>query len=147
MVSGVDLLAHSQESLEKELVEKIPDVAEITHVYYFAYKAGMDVKKEIDEALEMFSKAVKAVDKLCPALEFIVLQIGTKICKSYILTNYRAGHRLTWQMVVISAPTSLGMSRRFPLARRLLLFPRLPSPNQPRLYPAHMPRTYFTTRR
>lgn len=87
MVSGVDLLAHSQESLEKELEEKIPDVAEVTHVYYFAYKAGMDVKKELDEALEMFSKAVKAVDKLCPALEFIVLQIGTKICKSYILTT------------------------------------------------------------
>jgi hypothetical protein len=82
MVPGIDLLAHSQESLEKELVEKIPDVAEVTHVYYFAYKAGMDVEKEMAEALEMFSKAVKAVDKLCPALEFIVLQIGSKICKS-----------------------------------------------------------------
>lgn len=63
------------------MVEKIPDVAEVTHVYYVAYKAGLDFKKEMDEAVEMFSKAVRAVDKLCPALEFVVLQVGTKICK------------------------------------------------------------------
>ena len=81
MVSGIDLLAHSQVSLEKELAEKIPDISEVTHVYYLAYKAGMDIQKEMDEAVDMFSKAVTAVDKLCPALEYVVLQIGTKICK------------------------------------------------------------------
>jgi hypothetical protein len=80
MVSGIDLLAHSQESLEKDLVQKIPDIGEVTHVYYLAYKAGMDIQKEMDEAVDMFSKAVKAVDNLCPALEFVVLQIGSKIC-------------------------------------------------------------------
>jgi hypothetical protein len=78
------LLAHSQESLEKELVEKIPDIGEVTHVYYFAYKAGMDVKKELEEAVEMFSKAVTAMDKLCPNLEYVVLQIGSKICKVHL---------------------------------------------------------------
>jgi hypothetical protein len=81
MVSGIDLLAHNQESLEKDLVKKIPDISEVTHVYYLAYKAGMDIQKEMDDAVAMFSKAVKAVDKLCPALEFVVLQIGSKICK------------------------------------------------------------------
>ncbi|EOA86666.1 uncharacterized protein SETTUDRAFT_153465 [Exserohilum turcica Et28A] len=79
MVPGIDLLAHSQESLEKELAKALPDVSEVTHVYYLAYKAGLDVHKEMDEVMDMFTKAVKAVDKLCPALEFIVLQIGTKI--------------------------------------------------------------------
>jgi hypothetical protein len=80
MVPGVDLLAHSQKSLEKDLASKIPDISEVTHVYYLAYKAGLDVQKEMDEAVAMFSKAVTAVDKLCPKLEVVVLQIGTKIC-------------------------------------------------------------------
>lgn len=80
MVSGIDLLAYDQASVEKEMQQKIPDISEVTHVYYFAYKAGMDVAKEQEEALDMFSKAVKAVDKLCPKLEFVVLQIGSKYC-------------------------------------------------------------------
>ncbi|KAE8867373.1 hypothetical protein PTNB73_05467 [Pyrenophora teres f. teres] len=78
MVSGIDLLGYDQETVEKEMQQKIPDISEVTHVYYFAYKAGMDVVKEQEEALDMFSKALKAVDKLCPNLEFVVLQIGTK---------------------------------------------------------------------
>jgi hypothetical protein len=82
MVSGIDLLAHNQESLEKELAEKLSHIDEVTHVYYLAYKAGLDVQKELEEAVEMFSKAVKAMDKLCPALEYVVLQIGTKVCKT-----------------------------------------------------------------
>ena len=90
LVSGLDLLSHSQESLEKELAEKLPQIDEVTHVYYLAYKAGLDVQKEMEEAVDMFSKAVKAMDKLCPALEYVVLQIGTKVCKaSPALSRYR----------------------------------------------------------
>jgi hypothetical protein len=85
MVPSIDLLAHSQESLEIELAEKLPHIDEVTHVYYLAYKAGLDVQKELEEAVEMFSKAVKAMDKLCPALEYVVLQIGTKVCKTYLI--------------------------------------------------------------
>ncbi|EMD69427.1 hypothetical protein GGP41_004586 [Bipolaris sorokiniana] len=125
MVSGVDLLAHSQESLEKELVEKIPDVAEITHVYYFAYKAGMDVKKEIDEALEMFSKAVKAVDKLCPALEFIVLQIGTKIYGCHLRAN------LSWYESTIPPGSSAPALPSPPLSESA---PPIPSPHAENLF-------------
>ncbi|KAF1846275.1 uncharacterized protein K460DRAFT_339352 [Cucurbitaria berberidis CBS 394.84] len=79
IVSGIDLLANDQESLEKELKEKIPDIGEVTHVYYLAYKAGTDVPKELEEAMDMWKKAVIAVDRLCPKLEFVVLQIGAKI--------------------------------------------------------------------
>jgi hypothetical protein len=82
MVSGIDLLLHSQSSLEKDLVEKVPDIGEVTHVYYLAYKAGMDVQKEMDEAVDMFSKAITAVHNLCPALAVVVLQNGSKICTS-----------------------------------------------------------------
>jgi hypothetical protein len=80
IVSGIDLLSNSQESLEKTLQEQIPDISEVTHVYYLAYKADTDVQKELEEAVSMWKKAVIAVDNLCPALEFIVLQTGAKMC-------------------------------------------------------------------
>jgi hypothetical protein len=73
MLSGIDLLAHSQESLEEDLASNIPDISEVTHIYYLAYKAGLDVQKKTDEAVAMFSKAVTAVDKLCSKLEVVVL--------------------------------------------------------------------------
>lgn len=82
IVSGIDLLANSQESLEKELKEKIPAIDEVTHVYYLAYKAGTDVQKELEEAVDMWKKTVIAVDRLCPKLEFVVLQTGAKMCTS-----------------------------------------------------------------
>lgn len=85
IVSGVDLLFPSQEDVVKELSEQIPDIKEVTHVYYVAYKGGRDLDQELSDAAEMFKKAVIAVDKLCPKLEVITLQLGTKICMSFCL--------------------------------------------------------------
>ncbi|KAJ4364073.1 hypothetical protein N0V83_009528 [Neocucurbitaria cava] len=87
IVSGIDLLANSQESLEKELKEKIPDIDEVTHVYYLAYKAGTDVQKELEEAVDMWKKTVIAVDRLCPKLEFVVLQTGAKMYGCHLLAT------------------------------------------------------------
>lgn len=84
IVSGIDLLAGSQKDLETELQSKITDISEVTHVYYLAYKAGTDVQKELEEAVEMWKKTLLAVDKLCPNLEFVVLQTGAKMC-TYVL--------------------------------------------------------------
>jgi len=81
IVSGIDLLAGSQQDLETELQSKIPDINEVTHVYYLAYKACTDVQKELEEAVEMWKKTLLAVDKLCPSLEFVVLQTGAKMCE------------------------------------------------------------------
>jgi hypothetical protein len=81
IVSGIDLLARSQKELEDELMKKIPDIGGVTHMYYLAYKAGTDVQKELEEAVEMWKKTLYAVDKLCPNLEFVVLQTGAKMCK------------------------------------------------------------------
>jgi hypothetical protein len=80
IVSGIDLLASSQQDLENELKTSIRDIDEVTHIYYLAYKAGADLKKELEEAVEMWKKALVAVDKLCPNLEFVVLQTGAKMC-------------------------------------------------------------------
>lgn len=146
MVSGIDLLAHNQESLETELEQRIPDIAEVTHVYYVAYKAGMDVEKEMDEALEMFSKAVKAVDKLCPALEFIVLQIGTKICTSSP-SNTFCGMNLRCQMAATFLPCSHGTMKLQNLALRHPLFPQLHTLSPHRAYRAHLLKCCSTTRK
>lgn len=81
IVSGIDLLANSQDDLENELSSRIPDINEVTHMYYLAYKAGTDVQKELEEAVDMWKKTLLAVDKLCPKLEFVVLQTGAKMCK------------------------------------------------------------------
>lgn len=88
IVSGIDLLANDQESLEKELKQNIPDISEVTHMYYLAYKAGTDVQKEYDEAVEMWKKALIAIDKLCPNLEFVVLQTGAKMCNTPSPTHF-----------------------------------------------------------
>lgn len=64
IVSGIDLLANSQADLEKELNSKIPDINEVTHVYYLAYKAGTDVQKELEDAVNMWKKSLLAVDTL-----------------------------------------------------------------------------------
>lgn len=80
IVSGIDLLQGSQEQLENTITEKIPDIAEVTHIYYLAYKAGKDVQKELEEAVAMFKRSTIAMDKLSPKLEFLVLQTGAKMC-------------------------------------------------------------------
>ncbi|KAH7066146.1 hypothetical protein BKA63DRAFT_453765 [Paraphoma chrysanthemicola] len=87
IVSGIDLLARSQKELEDELMKKIPDIGGVTHMYYLAYKAGTDVQKELEEAVEMWKKTLYAVDKLCPNLEFVVLQTGAKMYGCHLLAT------------------------------------------------------------
>lgn len=89
IVSGIDLLAGSQEDLEGQLKTKIDDINEVTHVYYLAYKASTDVQKELEEAVDMWKKTLIAVDKLCPSLEFVVLQTGAKMCRPSNQRRYR----------------------------------------------------------
>lgn len=80
IVSGIDLLQGSQEELEKVMKEKIEGVEKVTHVYYLAYKANKDQGQEIADAIAMFKRSTIAMDKLSPALEFVVLQTGAKMC-------------------------------------------------------------------
>jgi hypothetical protein len=106
IVSGIDLLANSQEDLEKELETKIPDINEVTHMYYLAYKAGTDVQKELDEAVDMWKKTLIAVDKLCPNLEFVVLQTGAKMCTYHAHSNSFNFFLTSTQMDATSSPPS-----------------------------------------
>lgn len=81
IVSGIDLLQGSQDELESTIKQKIPDVEQVTHVYYLAYKAGTNVQQELEEAVTMFKRSTLAIDHLSPKLEFLVLQTGAKMCK------------------------------------------------------------------
>ncbi|KAL1596473.1 hypothetical protein SLS60_009119 [Paraconiothyrium brasiliense] len=88
IVSGIDLLEGSQEALESTIKQKIPDVSEVTHVYYLAYKAGTDVQKELEEAVAMFKRSTLAMDHLSPNLEFVVLQTGAKMYGCHLLESH-----------------------------------------------------------
>ncbi|KAH7121051.1 hypothetical protein B0J11DRAFT_490887 [Dendryphion nanum] len=88
IVSGIDLLAGSQEDLESELKNKVQGVENVTHVYYLAYKAGTDMQKELEEAIAMFKRSTIAVDKLSKKLEFVVLQTGAKMYGCHLLDNH-----------------------------------------------------------
>ena len=99
IVSGIDLLANTQESLEDELKENIPNIGEVTHMYYLAYKAGTNVQKELEEAVDMWKKTLIAVDNLCPNLEFVVLQTGAKMCTLHpiaIVSSHVTNSRHRW---------------------------------------------------
>ncbi|KAK5019483.1 hypothetical protein LTR16_000510 [Cryomyces antarcticus] len=82
IVSGIDLLKGSQDELEEVMRSKIPQVNSVTHVYYFAYKANHDLHKELQDAVDMFRRAITAIDHLSSGLEFVVLQTGAKVAKT-----------------------------------------------------------------
>jgi len=88
LVSGIDLTIDSQEDLQDALRKAIPDIAEVTHVYYLAYKASADHQQELHDAVCMFKHAIIAMDTLSPALEFVVLQTGAKMYGCHLLENH-----------------------------------------------------------
>ncbi|KAM0255701.1 hypothetical protein ACHAPA_012384 [Fusarium lateritium] len=79
IVSGIDILTPKGISgLADELRSKVKYVAEITHVYFFAYVMDVDPAKEISINVDMLSRAIKAIEQLAPNLSFVVLPTGTK---------------------------------------------------------------------
>lgn len=78
IVSGIDLLKGSQEELEADLKAKVADIENVTHVYFLAYKASTDVAQENKDMVDMWKRAVMAMDHLSPKLEFVVDQTGSK---------------------------------------------------------------------
>ncbi|KAJ0413622.1 hypothetical protein BJY00DRAFT_296626 [Aspergillus carlsbadensis] len=80
LYSGVNL----RESLDEVLVklqDTVPNLEDVTHVYYLAYSNStaysVDVMAIRDINVGMASNAVHAVDQLCKNLKFLVLQTGT----------------------------------------------------------------------
>lgn len=82
VVSGLDLLAGDQASLEASMRERISDVESVTHVYFFAYIMDGDPEKEIEINIALLLRAVTAVEHLSQSLKFVVLPTGTKVSNS-----------------------------------------------------------------
>ncbi|KAI9766950.1 MAG: hypothetical protein M1835_007119 [Candelina submexicana] len=79
IVSGINVLEHKQADINAALQREVKEVNTVTHIYYFAYKANMDPKQEVQDAVTMLSHSITAIDTISPALEFVVLQLGTKM--------------------------------------------------------------------
>lgn len=88
VVSGLDVLAGDQSTLEKTLKDKVKDVSTVSHVYFFAYIMDADPAKEISINVELLDRAVKAVETISSALKFVVLPTGTKASCSYCNTGF-----------------------------------------------------------
>ncbi|KAF2446752.1 hypothetical protein P171DRAFT_462154 [Karstenula rhodostoma CBS 690.94] len=88
IVSGIDLLKGSQEELEKTLKEKVPDVDSVTQVYFYSYKQIDDNDAECKTNEAMLERAVTAIEKLSPALSYVVLPSGTKIYGCQMLDKF-----------------------------------------------------------
>ncbi|KAL3443741.1 hypothetical protein BJX65DRAFT_320432 [Aspergillus insuetus] len=80
LYSGVNLRASLDEVLAR-LQETVPNLEDVTHVYYLAYSNAtaysVDVMAIRDINVAMTHNAVHAVDQLCKNLKFFVLQTGT----------------------------------------------------------------------
>ncbi|KAF2138298.1 uncharacterized protein K452DRAFT_91584 [Aplosporella prunicola CBS 121167] len=87
IVSGIDLLSCSHKEIARMMESRIDGIQKVTHVYFLAYKASEDFEEEIEDAVVMLQRAIKAVDQLCPALEFVVLQTSAKMYGCHLLEN------------------------------------------------------------
>ncbi|KAL4903358.1 hypothetical protein BDW74DRAFT_156229 [Aspergillus multicolor] len=80
LYSGIDLRA-SLDDVNTQMQSKIPNVDEVTHVYYLAYTNATAYTENVMEIKHinagMTRNAVNAVDQLCSGLKFFVLQTGT----------------------------------------------------------------------
>ncbi|RDW60201.1 hypothetical protein BP5796_11807 [Coleophoma crateriformis] len=77
IVSGIDLTEGSPEDFAAVLKSKVKGIAEITHVYYYAYKPD-EPEKEVSTNVQMLERVVFALKKLSPNLKFIVFPSGSK---------------------------------------------------------------------
>ncbi|PLB36008.1 SDR family oxidoreductase [Aspergillus candidus] len=77
--SGINLRSSLDDVLGQ--LRKIPNVDEVTHVYYLAYSNATAYSENVmdirDINVNMTSNAVHACDRLCTQMKFFVLQTGT----------------------------------------------------------------------
>ncbi len=99
IVSAINVLENEQADINSLLQREFRDINTVTHVYFMgtstilrtpipreysnltstAYKASLDPRQEVHDAVTMLSNSITAIDTLSPKLEFVVLQLGTKV--------------------------------------------------------------------
>ncbi|KAL3444208.1 hypothetical protein BJX65DRAFT_320140 [Aspergillus insuetus] len=88
IVSGLDLLAGDQTTLEDTIRERVSSIETVSHVYFFAYIFNSDPQEEIRVNVELLKRAVTAVDKLSAKLEFVLLPTGVKAYGVHLLDKF-----------------------------------------------------------
>ncbi|KXL44417.1 hypothetical protein M433DRAFT_90482 [Acidomyces richmondensis BFW] len=79
VISGINLLNEDgQEALERQMKDKVPQIDDVTHVFFFAYVFKADPADEISINVELLKRAITAVEHLSNKLKFVVLPTGTK---------------------------------------------------------------------
>ncbi|CAG8082590.1 unnamed protein product [Penicillium salamii] len=89
--SGINL-RNDLEDVKHQMRARIPNLEQVTHMYYCAYSNATAYTHQVMEIKDinvgMTYNAVHATDALCPELEFVVLQTGTNnygvACFQYI---------------------------------------------------------------
>ncbi|KAL3469640.1 hypothetical protein BJX99DRAFT_268081 [Aspergillus californicus] len=88
IVSGLDLLAGDQASLEASIREKVASIETVSHVYFFAYMFNADPQTEIQLNVDLLKRAVTAVENLSAKLEFVLLPTGVKAYGVHLLDKF-----------------------------------------------------------
>ncbi|KAH7065117.1 hypothetical protein B0J12DRAFT_613154 [Macrophomina phaseolina] len=78
LISGIDLSKGTAEEWRATFTEKIPDIATVDHVYYFAYQFHPDFPTEYQINVEMFKRGFGVIEALAPKLSYAILPTGTK---------------------------------------------------------------------
>ncbi|TDZ17350.1 Short chain dehydrogenase sirQ [Colletotrichum orbiculare MAFF 240422] len=91
VISGVDLLGSSVEEISNALRAQAPDIAEVTHAYFLAYKANSAPLVEVKENEILLRRAITALDSLAPSLEFVVLQHGGRYYGLHLMEDRPTG--------------------------------------------------------
>ncbi|KAL4954270.1 hypothetical protein BDW69DRAFT_194200 [Aspergillus filifer] len=134
--SGLNLRAGLEEVMSL-LQKKVPNLEEVSHVYYLAYSNAtaysVDVMaiKEINVA--MTYNAVHAVDRLCENLKFVMLQTGTNGDEIFyyaqvdLIKEANVGKTWKWcevrpDQIVGHVPMPTSMTYVEPLALYLMLY-------------------------
>ncbi|KAL6409129.1 hypothetical protein AUP68_05499 [Ilyonectria robusta] len=75
--TGLDL---TNQSSTCQKLETIPNIRDVTHVYFVAYTGHGGSKRDVVEVNSaIVDNALVAVNKLCPKLRFVTLQTGGKV--------------------------------------------------------------------
>ncbi|KAJ5407791.1 hypothetical protein N7509_001674 [Penicillium cosmopolitanum] len=78
IVSGLDLLAEDDISLQRILSEKVSSVRTVSHIYFAAYRESHDGPEECRMNKQMLSVSVQTIEKLSSNFQSVTLITGTK---------------------------------------------------------------------
>ncbi|KAM3421423.1 hypothetical protein BST61_g1817 [Cercospora zeina] len=91
LVSDIDL---RRDDVEHQLAARVPDIATVTTVFFFAYIHNYDRHQEVAINLKVLRNAITAVEALSRRLNFVVHGTGTKAYGIHLMDDFPFRHQL-----------------------------------------------------